>query len=289
MPDDAGGSKKSFFDKIFGGKSKAEEEHKTEEEILSLVDEGREKGYFKDETKNFIENIFDFDDTTVSEIMTHRTEMTAVEDTDSLESVVATAIESGHSRIPVFHQDVDNIVGILYVKDLLKFVCSSVPEDFKITDITRDVPFVPRSKNLSQLFAEMTKKKIQLAIVVDEYGGTEGLITLEDLIEDIMGNIQDEYDNENEEGQKLSDNKFTVDGAMLLDDVSQLIDYNFPETDCDTIAGFILEKTGEVPTEGQHPVVYEDNIKLTVLKVEDRRIAQIMIEKNINGSTEGNK
>ena len=279
MPDDAGGSKKSFFDKLFGGKSKAEEEHKTEEEILSLVDEGREKGYFKDETKSFIENIFDFDDTTVSEIMTHRTEMTAVEDNEPLERVVATAIESGHSRIPVFHQDIDNIVGILYVKDLLKFVCSIVPDDFKITDITRDVPFVPRSKNLSQLFAEMTKKKIQLAIVVDEYGGTEGIITLEDLIEDIMGNIQDEYDNEDEEIKKLSDNKFTVDGAMLLDDVSQLIDYRFPETDCDTIAGFILEKTVEVPTEGQHPVVYEDNLKLTVLKVEDRRIAQIMIEK----------
>ena len=115
MPDDAGGSKKSFFDKLIGGKSKAQEEHKTEEEILSLVDEGREKGYFKDETKHFIENIFDFDDTTVSEIMTHRTEMTAVEDNEPLERVVATAIESGHSRIPVFHQDIDYIVGILYV------------------------------------------------------------------------------------------------------------------------------------------------------------------------------
>ena len=108
------------------------------------------------------------------------------------------AIESGHSRIPVYHEDIDNIVGILYVKDLLKYVCEEVPENFKITDLTRTVPCVPRSKNLSRLFAEMTKKKIQLAIVVDEYGGTEGIISIEDLVEDIMGNIQDEYDDEDE-------------------------------------------------------------------------------------------
>ena len=255
------------------------EEQKKEEEILSLVDEGREKGYFKDETKNFIENIFDFDDTTASEIMTHRTDMTAVEDCDQLKDIVKVAIESGHSRIPVYHQDIDNIVGILYVKDLLKFVCNDVPEDFKITDITRDVPCVPRSKNLSQLFAEMTKEKIQLAIVVDEYGGTEGIITLEDLIEDIMGNIQDEYDNEGEESKQIADNKFTVEGTMSLDDVGELIGYDFPEYDCDTIAGLILEKTGEIPSEGQHPVVYEGEYKLTALNVEDRRITSILIEK----------
>ena len=121
----------------------------------------------------------------------------------------------------------------------------------------------------------MTKKKIQLAIVVDEYGGTEGIISIEDLVEDIMGNIQDEYDNEDEESHKLSENKFTVDGAMTLD-------YEFPETDCDTIAGFILEHTGKIPTEGEHPVVYEGDLKLTVLQVEERRIAKILIEKNIN-------
>ena len=251
MPEDSGSPKRSFLGKIFKTKSKALEEQKTEEEILSLVEEGREKGYFKDETENFIKNVFDFDDTTASEIMTHRTEITAVEDTLSLKEIVDIAIESGHSRIPVYHEDIDNIVGILYVKDLLKYVCEEVPEDFKITDLTRTVPCVPRSKNLSRLFAEMTKKKIQLAIVVDEYGGTEGIISIEDLVEDIMGNIE-------------------------------LIDYEFPETDCDTIAGFILEHTGKIPTEGEHPVVYEGDLKLTVLQVEERRIAKILIEKNIN-------
>ncbi len=286
MPDDAGGSKRNFLGKFFGIKNKAEEEQKKEEEILNLVEEGHEKGYFKDETKSFIENLFDFDDTQASEIMTHRTELTAVEDTDPLSEIVATAIESGYSRIPVYHEDIDNIVGILYVKDLLKYVCSDVPTSFKITDITRGVMCVPRSKNLSQLFAEMTTKKVQLAVVVDEYGGTEGIITLEDLIEDIMGNIQDEYDNEDVEGKKLSDNKFTVEGTMTLDDVSELIGYEFSETDCDTIAGFILEKTGEIPLEGQHPVVRENNLKLTVMEVEDRRIAKILIEKDMEKDSE---
>jgi putative hemolysin len=283
MPDDNAGNRKSFLGKFFGNKTKTTEEHKTEEEILSLVDEGREKGYFAKETKSFIVNLFDFDDTTASEIMTHRTEMTAVEDTDPLSEIVSIAIESGFSRIPVYHQDIDNIVGVLYIKDLLKYVCSDVPENFKITDITRDVMCVPRSKNLSQLFAEMTKNRIQLAIVVDEYGGTEGIITLEDLIEDIMGNIQDEFDNEDEEGTRLTENKFTVEGTMTLDDVSLLIDYEFPETDCDTIAGYILEKTGQIPCEGEHPVVEDKDLKLTVLNVEDRRIAKILNEKKKGG------
>lgn len=278
MPEDAGVPRKTLFGKIFGGKAKGQEEREKEKEILELVEEGREKGFFANETKKFIVNLFDFDDTSVSEIMTHRTELTAVEDNQPLSQIVATAIESGFSRIPVYHQDIDDIVGILYVKDLLKYVCSDVPEHFKITDITRDVLCVPRSKNLSQLFAEMTKKRIQLAVVVDEYGGTEGIITLEDLIEDIMGNIQDEYDNEDEESTKLAENKFTVDGGMTLDDVSGLIGYDFPETDCDTIAGYILEKTGSVPAEGEHPVVEDEEIKLTVLRVEDRRIARILIE-----------
>ncbi|MBQ9673457.1 MAG: HlyC/CorC family transporter [Ruminococcus sp.] len=280
MPDDTNGSRKHLFQKIFGTKTPKQEENKAEEQILNLVEEGREKGYLKSQTENIIVNLFDFDDTTASEIMTHRKEMTAVEDTEELSRIVSTAIESGFSRIPVYHEYIDNIVGVLYVKDLLKYVCSSVPDNFRITDITREVMFVPRSKNISQLFTEMTKQRIQLAIVVDEYGGTEGIITMEDIIEDIMGNIQDEYDNEDEEVTKLSENKFTVDGSTPLDDINQLTGFDFDSTDCETIAGYILERTDYVPSTGEHPVVIENGIKLTVLQVEDRRIAKVLIEKN---------
>ncbi|MGN1050704.1 MAG: hemolysin family protein, partial [Acutalibacteraceae bacterium] len=264
MPDESGGNK-SFIERLFGSKNKETVQQETEEEILSLVEEGKEKGIIEDTTKSIIKNVFNFDDTTASEIMTHRTELTAFEDTTPLKEVVDIAIEKGHSRIPVFHEDIDNICGILYVKDLLKFVCEDVPKDFKLTDILREALFVPKGKNCASLFAEMTKKKIQMAIVVDEYGGTEGVITMEDIIESILGNIQDEYDNEEEEIRKISETKFTFDGSTTIDDVEDAINLKIPASDCDTIAGFVLENIGRIPKSSEHPVVKTDELKITVL------------------------
>ncbi|MGN0452476.1 MAG: hemolysin family protein [Ruminococcus sp.] len=285
MPDDSGGfseskQNKSFFRRLFRNKEQENKQQLAEEEILSLVEEGTEQGVIGDSTKDIIENLFDFDDTTVSEIMTHRTDVVAIEDTEPLTEVVKTAIDTGYSRIPVYHDDIDNIVGVLYVKDLLRYVCSDVPEDFRITDITRDVIYVPKTKNCSELFAEMTKAKIQLAIIVDEYGGTEGLLTLEDLIEDILGNIQDEYDNEDEEILHLGKGKFTLDGATPIDDVEELLDVEFPESDCDTVAGLILDLLGRIPEAGENPTVEPiKGVRLTVAKTEDRRIVSVLAEK----------
>lgn len=269
----------SFARKLFGSKSTKNQQSKTEEEILSLVEVGKEKGLIEDDTKNIIENVFDFDDTVAYEIMTHRRDMTVVEDTDALQDVVTTAIDTGYSRIPVYHGDIDNIVGVLYVKDLLKYVCADVPKNFRLSDIIRKVLFVPRTKDLRSLFAQMTKGHMQIAIVVDEYGGTEGLITLEDLIEDILGNIQDEYDDEEEEIKRISDTKFTVDGSTSIEDIEQLTDVTLPSNDCDTIAGFILEKLQRIPNEDEQPVVETENLKFTVLETEDRRISKVLIEK----------
>lgn len=283
MSDDAGGSnntvrgkrKDNIFTKIFGGDHSV-----TEQEILRMVDEGEESGAIKNEAKSMIENIFSFDDTSAGEIMTHRTEMTAVEDTDSLQCAVNKVINSGYSRIPVFHKDIDNIVGALYAKDLLKYVCKTVPDNFKLTDITRDVMFVPKSKNCSELFAEMISTKKQLAIVVDDYGGTEGLITMEDLIEAIVGNIQDEYDNEEEDIKKLSDKAFTADGSMPIEEVEEIIGETLSnESDEDTLAGYILDKLGHIPKRGEKPVITVGNITFTVTSVEDRRIARVLIVK----------
>lgn len=268
----------SFARKLFGSKSTKTQQSKTEEEILSLVEVGKEKGLIEDDTKNIIENVFDFDDTVAYEIMTHRRDMTVVEDTDHLQDVVTTAIDTGYSRIPVYHGDIDNIVGVLYVKDLLKYVCADVPKNFRLSDIIRKVLFVPRTKDLRSLFAQMTKGHMQIAIVVDEYGGTEGLITLEDLIEDILGNIQDEYDDEEEEIKRISDTKFTVDGSTSIEDIEQLTDVTLPSNDCDTIAGFILEKLRRIPSEDEQPVVETENLKFTVLETEDRRISKVLIE-----------
>lgn len=257
----------------------ASEETVTEEEILMMVDVGEQKGVIQNSAKDMIANIFEFDDTTVTEIMTHRTDMTAVEDTSSISEAVNLSIENGYSRIPVYHEDLDDIVGIVYVKDLLKYVCSQMPEETKLTDVMRGASFIPETKRCSELFAEMTASKTQMAIIVDEYGGTEGLVTMEDLVEAIVGNIQDEYDNEEEEIHKVNDNTFTVDGTASIDEISDLLGITFPEGDYDTVSGLVIEYLGHIPKPGEHPTVNIENVRFTVEQAENRRIDKVLIVK----------
>lgn len=281
MPDDVSGAKKekNFIERLFGSKDNETKQAKTEEEILSLVEEGQEKGLIEDDTKDIIENVFDFDDTAAYEIMTHRRDMTSLEDTDDLKTVVDLAIRSGHSRIPVWRDDIDNIIGILYVKDLLKYVGVSEPSDFKLSRNLRPALFVPRTKNCRSLFSFMKKNKTQIAVVVDEYGGTEGIVTLEDLIEDILGNIQDEYDNEEEEIRRLSDGKFTVDGSTSIEDVEERIGVELSDDDSETIAGFLLSNLGRIPAEGEQPSIEAHGLRFTALQTDGRRITEVLIEK----------
>ncbi len=252
----------------------------TEEAILDLIDEGEESGSIEEHERDRIENILDFTDREVSDIMTHRINITALEDTASLDETVKLAIDTGYSRIPVYHEDIDNIIGVLYVKDLLRFVPDDTSEKFCLRDIVRSVPFVPKSKNCEKLFAMMTEQKVQMAMIVDEYGGTEGLITLEDLVEAILGNIQDEFDDEDESIKKLGVNSFSVDGLTLIEDVEELIGekLNAPD-DCDTLAAFILDNLGRIPEQDERPVFSIGDITLTVTEIEDRRISKVLIEK----------
>ena len=281
MPDDLSGAKKekSFIERLFGSKDNDTKQAQTEEEILSLVEEGQEKGLIEDDTKDIIENVFDFDDTVAYEIMTHRRDMTSLEDTDDLETVVDVAIRSGHSRIPVWRDDIDNIIGILYVKDLLKFVGKPAPAGFRLSAVLRPALFVPRTKDCCSLFSFMKKNKTQIAVVVDEYGGTEGIITLEDLIEDILGNIQDEYDNEEDEIRRISDGKFTVDGSTSIEDVEELIGTELSDDDSETIAGFILSNLGRIPAAGEHPSVETEGLRFTAAQTDGRRITEVLIER----------
>ena len=264
--------------KMLGFDPNASEETVTEEEILMMVDAGEEKGVIGETAKDMISNIFDFSDITASEIMTHRTEVDAVEDTASIQDVVNLSISDGHSRIPVYHEDLDEVLGIIYVKDLLQYVGSELDKNIKITDLMRPAYFVPEGKRCSQLFTEMAERRTQIAIIVDEYGGTEGIITMEDLLESIVGDIQDEYDHEEEEIHKVDDHKFTVDGGTSIDEISDLVGVELPEGDYDTIAGLVVEMLGRIPKPGEHPSVQIENLTLTVQEVEDRRIAKILIE-----------
>ena len=280
MPDDQSAKKeKSLIERLFGAKDNETKQAETEEEILSLVEEGKEKGLIENDTKDIIENVFDFDDTAAYEIMTHRRDMTSLEDTDDLQTVVDVAIRTGHSRIPVWRDDIDNIIGILYVKDLLKYVGAPAPANFKLSQNLRPALFVPRTKNCSSLFAFMKKNKTQIAVVVDEYGGTEGIVTLEDLIEDILGNIQDEYDNEEEEIRRLSDGKFTVDGSTSIEDVEALVGVELSDEDSETIAGFLLSNLGRIPAEGEQPSVEAHGLRFTAAQTDGRRITEVLIEK----------
>ncbi len=254
-------------------------ENVTEEEILMMVDVGEEKGVIEESQKEMINNIFEFDDTAVDDIMTHRTDIVAVETTDTLERVAALAMEEGFSRIPVYEDDLDNIVGLIYAKDLLPFAGKEFPDNVTAGEKMRSVYYVPESKKCGDLFAEMTEKHIQMAVVVDEYGGTAGLVTMEDLIESILGNIQDEYDDEEEDIEQLSETVFTMDGVTDIEEVEDKLERALPQGDYDTLGGMIIEQLGYIPEENDTPTVEINSISFTVLSVEDRRIDKVRVEK----------
>lgn len=264
--------------RLFGLDPNADEEEVTEEEIRMMVDVGQEKGVIEDVQKEMINNIFEFDDIDVADIMTHRTDMACIDVEDSLSDAIKLAIDEGYSRIPVYEEDPDNIVGIIYIKDLLKYVGTSLPKTKGLKDIMREAYFVPESKRCGALFSELTEKHIQMAIVVDEYGGTAGLVTLEDIVEAIVGNIQDEYDNEDEEISKINETTFTIDGITDLEEVEEQLGIKFPKDDYDTLGGFIISRLGFLPQDGEMNTVEYENIRFTVLNVEERRIGKVKVE-----------
>lgn len=265
--------------RLIGVDPNAEDEQVTEEEILMLVDEGEEKGVIEDTQREMINNIFELDDVSAGEIMTHRVDMTAVEADEPVRTVIDAAIEDGYSRIPVYDDDPDNIVGVVYVKDLLRFIGSGIPKNTSIRDVMREPYFVPETKKCGDLFKEMTERRLQMCVVVDEYGGTAGIVTVEDIIESIVGDIDDEYDDDEEEISKINDNIYTVDGVADIDEVSELIGVELPEGDYNTLGGFLIAQLGYIPQNGgEEDVVEYKNLKFTVLNVDERRIDKVKIE-----------
>ncbi len=254
------------------------QEEVTEEEIRMMIDVGNESGTIEQSEKDMIHNIFDFDDRIVDEIMTHRTEITAIDIDTTLNEIIDIALEEGYSRIPVYDDDLDNIVGILYIKDLLKLVLEQSTENFRVTDYMRSALYIPETNRCKDLFHEFQKSKIQMAVIVDEYGGTSGIVTMEDLIESIVGNIQDEYDDEEEEITLISDNLYKIDGMFALDKIERIFNIKFSEDedyDYDTISGYITGYLGRIPLKDEHPVVTVDNVDFTVLNVEEHRITAV--------------
>ena len=265
--------------RIFGMNPNAEDENVTEEEIRMMVDVGEENGVIEQSQREMINNIFEFDDIDVGDVMQHRTEISAVEVHSHLDDVLALAIDEGFSRIPVYEEDLDNIVGVIYVKDLLPYVGKAVPKNITPKSIMREPYHVPESKRCGELFAEMTDKHIQMAVVIDEYGGTAGLVTLEDLIESILGNIQDEYDEEEEDITMVDDSTYSIDGTCDIEQVEEMLSVTLPEGDYDTIGGLILSVLGRLPDENETPCIECAGYKFTVEKVDDRHIELVRAEK----------
>ncbi len=269
----------NFVVKLLGFDPNADEEVVTEEEIRMMVDVGEEKGVIENTQKEMINNIFEFDDLDAGDIMTHRTDVVAVDVNDTtLEDFINLSIEEGFSRVPMYEDDIDNIIGIVYVKDLLQFVGKQVSTKQTLRSIVRDAYFIPETKSCGELFKEMSAQHIQMAIVVDEYGGTAGLLTLEDIVEAIMGNIQDEYDDEEDEISKINDTTFTVEGTIDIEEIDELTGKKLPEGDYETLAGFIIDQLQYIPKDGEMNEIEFENVKFTVLEVNERRIEKIKVE-----------
>lgn len=247
----------------------------TEEEIKLLVDAGSEGGAIEDEEKEMIYSIFQFGDTLAREVMVPRIDMVALEINTPLREALNTIVEAGHSRIPIYEDSIDHIRGLLYAKDLLALWRDGI-QDRPIKELLRPAYFVPESKKAVDLLQDMQQRKVHLAIVVDEYGGTAGLVTLEDLIEEIVGEIRDEYDfNEEEIYQQVGEHEYLVDAGIDLDDFNRLLDADLPTDDSDTLGGYIFSKLGKVPVAGE--TLTEDTLHMEVLSVDDKRIRKIRV------------
>jgi gliding motility-associated protein GldE len=255
----------------------------TTEEFSELALLSTDRGAIDENEKEIISSIVEFRETTVSEIMTPRVDIIAIAENKSVEEVIKIIAESGHSRIPVYRENIDSITGVVFAKDLLKFINNDeLKKQTRISSLVKKVLFVPESKKIGELLKEFQTKKIHLAIVVDEYGGTAGLITLEDIIEEVVGDIWDEYDKAEKNIQVLSDDKFLVNGNILLEDLASELNINFideNDPDIDTLAGFILKISGEIPKEGDN-FIYK-NFRITVKQLDKKRIRKVLIEKNV--------
>lgn len=246
----------------------------TEEEIMTVVEAGHTGGTIEDEEKEMIYSVLQLGETYVSEVMVPRIDIVAIEIDGTLEEAGKLFIGTGFSRIPVYEENLDNIRGLLYAKDLLAHWARKDNKPMAIKDMMRPAYFVPETKHADELLKELQTKKVHLAIVVDEYGGTAGMVTIENLIEEIIGDIQDEYDmNEEAEYIMLGEDHYVVDASIDLDDFNDLLDVELPTDESDTLGGFIYSHLGRIPLINEE--IDHDNLKLTVLSVDGRRIRKV--------------
>jgi len=278
--------------KLFGADPNAENEEATEEDIRMLVDLGRERGTIHPVERVMIENIFEFNDTTASNILTHRTDMIALSVDADLDTVLELVNTYQYTRFPVYEDSIDRIVGVLHVKDLFQYMKKDNGSSFILKEVMRAPHFVQDTQTIDKLFAKMRQEKTHMAIVLDEFGGTQGMITIEDVIEEIVGEITSEslepdiYDNDI---TKLSESQYRVIGTYRLRDLEDRLNVGFPTDEFDTVRGFLIDELGHVPTGDDLAKVEYKNLTLEVENTEENRIETVLITVNKEPKDEAQK
>lgn len=281
------------FKRIFGKGRWTAGEDLTEQEIMSMVNEGHENGVLQESEAEMINNIFTLDQKEAKDIMTHRKQIMALDGTCSLQEVLAEIRDMGYSRYPVYLDDVDNIIGIIHIKDILNQMLDQTNMEqqlTKINDLIRPASFIPETRNIDVLFKNMQSQKIHMVIVVDEYGQTSGLVTMEDILEEIVGNIFDEHDAEEEQIVEEADGSYVIDGMTDFDDVCELLEIHGEELeDFDTLSGFLISRINKIPVNGEHYQVSAYGYRFDVLLVEHRVIRTVRVTKEPLEEEQGNR
>ena len=264
--------------KIMGKKTDVDDSYFSEDKVMSMLDRGQETGEIKEEGRKMIDSIFEFDDLLAYEIMTPRTDVFMIDIDDDRSEYFDEMMELTHSRIPVYRGDPDNIVGILHIKDYLYNGAKKGFDNINVKKLLRPAYFVPETKNIDSLFRELQIKRQHMAVLIDEYGGFSGIVTVEDIIEQIVGDIDDEFDEEDRVIEKVDDNTFVVDGNVYLDDLEEETGVELESETSETIGGYIIDMMGEIPKERvKYKPVTVGNYEFTILKVKDRRIEKVRI------------
>ena len=246
----------------------------TEDELRGLTLEGPDDGVIEAEEREMIDNVLHLEETTARDIMVPRVDVVAVEESTPPREIVATITGAGHSRLPVYRESIDQIVGVLYAKDLLPFVIGTT-EELPLAQLVRPAYVVPESKRVDDLLTELRRNRVHIAIVADEYGGTAGLVTIEDILEEIVGEIQDEYDVEVPLVERVAEGELIADGRLPLEDVAEALGLAFAEDDYGTVAGFVHHHLGRLPEEGER--LEAEGLRVEVLEVEGRRVRRLRL------------
>jgi CBS domain containing-hemolysin-like protein len=272
------------FLRLFGDQAAPKSPFVTEEEIRFLVGTAEEEGVIEESEEQMIHSIFEFGDTTAREIMVPRVDVKAVEVNTPIQEVVDLMLQVGHSRIPVYEENVDNIVGTVFDRDLFKYLREG-QTDVPLRETFRPAYFVPESKKVDELLRELQKSRVQMAIVVDEYGGTAGIVTIEDILEEIVGEIQDEFDAEEEPIEKVSENEAVFNALVHMDDVNRWLEMDLEAEDVDTLGGYVYSHLGKMPVSGDQFEV--DNVSFCVVSTVGRRIKKVRVTKHPPSEQDG--